>query len=139
MITVKCPECGAGLVVGFKDETKEGWKVCRNCGAPSFYSIVEGKSGNAKSLRSMILESKNRELLAQALFYVLEHEEAYLDDIYFNVGMKVKPDLELLERFKVLERVGNHYVLNKLLVPYVEKYIQDFLPKKHKSSLDELF
>jgi len=139
MITIKCPECGAGLEVAFKGETKEGWKVCKNCGVPSFFSIKNGVSGSAKSLRSMILESKNRVLLARALFYVLEHEEAYLDDIYFNVGMKVKPDLELLERFEVLKRVGNHYVLNKKLVPYVEGYIQDFLPKKQKSALDELF
>ena len=139
MITLKCPECGAGLVVAFSGESKEGWKVCRNCGAPSYYTITEGEKGNVKSLRSLILESKNRELLARALFYVLEHEEAYLDDIYFNVGMKVKPDLELLERFKVLKRVGNHYVLDKMLSPYVEKYIQEFLPKKHRSSLDELF
>jgi len=139
MITVKCPECGAGLEIGFSGETKEGWKVCKNCGEPSFSSIREGKCGNAKSLRSMILESKNRELLARALFYILEHEEAYLDDIYFNVGMKVKPDLELLERYQVLQRIGNHYVLNKVLVDFVENYIFDFLPRNQKVKLEDLF
>ena len=139
MITVKCPECGAGLQVGFKGETKEGWKTCKACGEPAYFAIQEGINSNAKSLRSMIVESKNRKLLSQALFYVLEHEEAYLDDIYFNVGMKVKPDLALLEEYKVLKRIGNHYVITPGLGQYIEKYIQEFLPKKQKSMIDQLF
>ena len=139
MITVKCPECGAGLHVGFKGESKKGWKICKACGKPSYFTITEGISSSAKSLHSMILESKNRVLLAQALNYIVQHEEAYLDDIYFNVGMKVKPDLEVFESYNLLKRIGNHYVIEKGLGHFVESYIAEFLPKKQKSMLDKMF
>ena len=139
MITIKCPDCGVGLHVGFKGESNKGWKICKGCGAPSYFVVNEGVSGNAKSLHSMILESKNRILLSQALSYILQHEEAYLDDIYFNVGMKVKPDLAVFEGYGVLKRIGNHYVMEQGLSHFIEKYISEFLPKKQKSTIDSMF
>ena len=43
------------------------------------------------------------------------------------------------EGYNVLKRIGNHYVMEKGLSHFVEKYVSEFLPKKQKSLVDSMF
>jgi hypothetical protein len=108
--TVKCPQCGSGLKVTFRGEDYDGWKSCRGCGAASYVIVKgDGKAGT-KSLHSMIVESKQKAMLAQALQFMLEKgKEAFVDDLYFNIGKKVEEDMEKMMKYKVIKRVGNHF------------------------------
>lgn len=138
MITVKCPECSAGLQVAFKDQEFNGWKACKVCGVPSFVIIDSQHKHSAKSLHSMIQDCKEKKMVAEALYFIMNKGEAYADDLYFNIGKKVESDLNNLMKYYVIKKSGNLFVIGKGLEPFLMKEIKPYLPKNKDSFLTEL-
>ncbi|MEM0372640.1 MAG: hypothetical protein QXO69_02250 [archaeon] len=138
MITVKCPECSAGLQVAFKDQEFRGWKACKVCGVPSFVVIDSQQKHSAKSLHSMIQECKEKKMVAEALYYIMNKGEAYADDLYFNIGKKVESDLNALMNYHVIKKAGVRLEISKGLEPFIMKEIKPYLPKNNESFLTEL-
>ncbi|NYZ80178.1 hypothetical protein H0N95_02920 [Candidatus Micrarchaeota archaeon] len=138
MITVKCPECSSGLQVAFKDQEFHGWKACKVCGVPSLVMIDSQSKHSVKSLHSMIQERKEKKMVAEALYYIMNKGEAFIDDLYFNIGKKVENDLDALLGYHVIRRSGNHYEIGKGLEPFLMKEIKPYLPKNNDSFLSEL-
>jgi hypothetical protein len=138
MITVKCPECSSGLQVAFKDQEFHGWKACKVCGVPSLVMIDSQSKHSVRSLHSMIQDCKEKKMVAEALYYIMNKKEAYADDLYFNIGKKVENDIEALLDFHVIRRSGNHLEIGKGLEPFLMKEIKPYLPKNKESFLTGL-
>ena len=139
MITIKCPECSAGLQVTFKEQEYEGWKACRNCGVPSYIIVSADGRNNVKSLHTLILECKERPMVAEALYFIMNRGEAFVDDLYFNIGRKMENDMNTLQQWHVINKTGNHFEINKVLEPFLMKEIKPYLPKNEKNNfLSEL-
>jgi len=130
VLVVKCPECNAGLKITYKKQEFEGWKRCPSCGANSYVIVRDDSHYGAKSLQSIIEGAKQKQMVAEALQIMLEKGEVYIDDLYFNIGRKVQPDIQVLEDFQVIEKIGNHYVISSELKDDVQKQIEPYLPKK---------
>ena len=80
MLTIKCPECSAGLYMAFSNKDFSGWKACKNCGVPS-YVIASGDANyKVKSLHQMIEDLKEKKMVAQALVKKKEKESAKIAD-----------------------------------------------------------
>ncbi len=129
MKTVKCPECGSGLKVVFKDESFEGWKKCNKCGSFSFV-IADDVRAEAVSLKSLFENAKDKKRLAEAIDYLLTHGGiAFIDELLFHVGKKVEPDLTVFEKYGVIKRVKDSYEINKELVDELEAHTLSTLNK----------
>jgi hypothetical protein len=137
MLTIKCPECSAGLHITFKDKDFSSWKACKNCGVPS-YVIASGETNyRVKSLHQMIADIKEKKMVAEALYFIMNRGSAQLDDIYFNIGRKMENDLVVLEKWQLIKRSGDSIEITKGLEPFIMKEIKPYLPKNSDS--DDFF
>ena len=123
MRTVFCPDCKAPLKMVGAGEAFFGWKLCNACSKPSYIAIPMDGDPSAATLRGLVEKVSSHKPGLDALRFLVEHDEAFIDDLLFVAGRAAYADIILLEEMHVLDRKLKTYSLRPQLKPYVEDMV----------------
>lgn len=104
-----------------------GWRRCGKCGIPSYVAVPHGGSPSAASLKELVAKVGSHKPGLDALRFLLEHDEAFIDDLLFVAGKPAYADVEFLESLHVLDRKLKTYSIKPALRPYVEELVAPIL------------